>query len=154
MTFKSLEMLNLVRNTLYPFSKAPNIKPVLGVSLQMVLTMWPQLIRYFYFLLSCFLLFTLQKHPTLPILKFSERKLLHNVLTMSLFSLIVFKLLSENDARNGMRAVCSQSETRRQSEVPSEFALPLLVTEGSRQVTLRFELHSLASSSPIPTHFV
>ena len=73
---------------------------------------------------------------------------------MSLFSLIIFKLLSENEVRNGMRAVCSQSETRRQSEVPSEFALPLLVTEGSRQVTLRFELHSLASSSPIPTHFV
>lgn len=26
MTFKSLEMLNLVRNILYPFSKTPNIK--------------------------------------------------------------------------------------------------------------------------------
>jgi len=65
MTFKSLEMLNLVRNIVYPFTQAPNIKPVLGFSLQMRLTMWPQLIRYFYFWLSCFLLFTLQKHPTL-----------------------------------------------------------------------------------------
>ena len=49
MTFKSLEMLNLVRNILYPFSKTPNIKPVLGFSFQMMLTMWPQLIKYFYF---------------------------------------------------------------------------------------------------------
>ena len=57
--------------------------------------------------------------------------------------------------RNGIEScVLTVCETRRHSQVPSEFILPLLVTEGSGQVTLRFEHHSLASSSPIPTHFV
>lgn len=148
--------------TLYIQSANPQTSSRLwAFSPQTMLNMWSKSIRYFYFFLPCSLFFALQKCPALypfgsslkgncPLHKVLNKPCLyHRNCFLSLF-LTVFG----DKAWNGICVLTICKTRRHTGQAPSEFTLPLLITEGTGQVTLKFELHSLASNSPIQINFI